>query len=134
MAHVVRRSHARVPCDRRVLVFRGAAIGRRLGEGRLLDVSLAGAYLLFAGELERGTPYRLQAETADGPLDLPFRLAREGPRSSPKEPGARHYGLVFNLSVDQEARLRKLVDWLRRHPPIAEESRFDRSLRSYWEL
>jgi hypothetical protein len=56
------------------------------------------------------------------------------PRRSrgPKEPGARRYGLVFNLSADQERRLRRVVDVLRRQPSPDKETRLDRSLRDYW--
>lgn len=130
MAHIVRRSHARVPCDRRVVVFQGATLGRRIGEGRLLDASLSGAYIRLEEALERGVPYRLHVETADGPVDLPFRVAREGPKTM----GQRHYGLLFNLSADQEKRLYLLLDHLRRLPPPVNESPFDRSMKKYWEL
>jgi hypothetical protein len=77
------------------------ALGSRLGEGRLLDISLAGAYLLYEGALEPNTPYRLHAQSSAGVIDLPFRLARQGPRAGVDNDG-RHYGLNFNLSVDQE--------------------------------
>jgi hypothetical protein len=131
MSDAIRRSHARIPCDAPVEVSLGAAAGRRLGPGRLLNVSLSGAYMGFDGELLRGTPYRLRIDTAEGSLDLPCRVVREGPRA-PKEPGARRYGLVFNLSADQERRLRRVVDVLRRQPSPDKESRLDRSLRDYW--
>ena len=132
MADVSRRAHARVPCDRPAQIFMGASAGRRLGEGRLVDASLAGAYLRYEGELQRGTPYRLVVEDENGPLELPFRVVREGPRGGPKAPGARHFGLHFNLIADQERRLRRLLDVLRRQPPTDDEQRFDRSLRDYW--
>jgi hypothetical protein len=41
MADDIRRSHARIPCNRPVEVFLGAAAGRLLGAGRLLNVSLS---------------------------------------------------------------------------------------------
>lgn len=132
MADAIRRSYARTLCDRPVEVFLGAAEGRRLGAGNLLNVSLSGAYLSFAGELHRGTPYRLRGDGPDGPLDLPFRITREGPRAGPKTPGVRRYGLIFNLSADQERLLRRLVDILRRQPASDKESHLDRSLRNYW--
>jgi hypothetical protein len=132
MADAIRRAHARIPCDRPVEVFRGAAAGRLLGAGRLLNVSLSGAYLSTAAELERGTPYRVRIDGPDGPLDLPCRVAREGPRAGAKAPGVRQYGLIFNLSADQERVLRRLVDFLRRQPSTDKESNFDRSLRNYW--
>ena len=131
MSDVFRRAHARISCDRPVQIFMGAAAGRRIGIGRILDISLAGAYLRFEGELKRGTPYRFAADGADGPIDIPFRVVREG-ANDPKAPGARHYGLVFNLTGGQERELRRLVDALRRQPPTDNESRFDRSLRDYW--
>ncbi len=132
MADVFRRSHARIRCDRAVEIFMGASAGRRLGEGRVLDASLAGAYLRFEGELQRGTPYRLVIAGADGPLELPFRVVREGPRGAPKAPAARHFGLHFNLSADQERGLRRLLDVLRRQPPTDSETRLERGLRDYW--
>jgi hypothetical protein len=132
MADAIRRSHARIPCDRTIEVFVGAAAGRLLGSGRLLNVSLSGAFLSFEGELQRGTPYRVRIEGPEGPLDLPCRVAREGPRAGAKAPGIRQYGLIFNLSADQERLLRRLIDALRRQPASDKESGFDRSLRNYW--
>lgn len=130
MADAIRRAHARIPCDRPAELSRGAAFGRRLGEGRLLNISLSGAFMSFDGELERGTPYRLRIEGPEGPLDLPCRVAREGAKAS----GVRHYGLSFNVSADQEKLLRRLVDAIRRQPLADKESRLDRSLRDYWNL
>ena len=132
MADAIRRSHARIPCDRPVEVFLGTAAGRLLGAGRLLNVSLSGAYLSFAGDLQRGTPYRLRIDGPEGPLNLPCRVAREGPRAGAQAPDARQYGLVFNLTADQERLLRQLVDILRRQPPPDKETGLDRTLRNYW--
>ena len=132
MADAFRRAHARIPCDRPVEIFLGVTAGRRLGEGRLLDASLSGAYLRYAGELLRGTSYRLVIEDEGGQLELPFRIVREGAHAGPAAPGARHFGLIFNLSTDQERRLRRLIDLLRRRPPTEDEKRLDRSLRDYW--
>ena len=129
MAEPIRRSHARIHCDRPVEVFAGAIGSRRLGAGRLLNASMSGAYLSFAGELKPATPYRLRADGLEEPLDLPFRVAREGPSAA----GARNYGLVFNLSGDQERRLRQFLDVLRRQPSADKESPLERSLRNYWE-
>ena len=130
MAHIVRRSHARIPCDRRIIVFHGATLGRRIGEGRLLDCSLSGAYIRLEPALDRGVPYRLHIESPDGTADLPFRVAREGPKNM----GQRHYGIVFNLTADQEKKLSLLLDHLRRLPPPVSETPFDRSMKKYWEL
>ncbi len=132
MADAFRRAHARIPCDRGVVVFMGTSTGRRLGEGRLLDASLAGAYLRFPGELQRGTPTVWRSTPRTARSSFRFRVTREGPRGGPKEPGARHYGLVFNLSADQERRLRRLLDLLRRSPPGEEENPFDKKMRNYW--
>ena len=131
MADAIRRSHARIPCDRRVEVLLDAG-GRSLGAGRLLNLSVSGAYLGFPGELRRGTSYRLRLDGPEGPLDLPCRVAREGPRAGAKEPGTRHYGLIFNVTADQERLLRRLIDVLRRQPAADESNPLDRSLRNYW--
>ncbi|HXS99911.1 MAG TPA: PilZ domain-containing protein [Elusimicrobiota bacterium] len=133
MADAIRRSHARIPCDRHVEVHHGAT-GRPLGAGRMLNVSLSGAYVAFPGELQRGTPYRLRVLGPEGPVDLPGRVVREGPRAGPKAPGVRQFGMVFNLSADQERLLRRLLDVMRRQPAAEteKETGLDRSLRSYW--
>ena len=131
VADPIRRAHARIPCDRPVEVFLDA--GRRpLGSGRLLNLSLSGAYLRFEGELKRGMSYRLRMDGPDGPLDLPCRVVREGPRGGAKAPEVRHYGLIFNLTAGQERLLRRFVDVLRRQPAPDQETGFDRSLRNYW--
>jgi hypothetical protein len=119
MADMFRRSHGRVPLDRPAVVFMGASAGRRVGEARVVDASLDGAYLSFPGALQRGVPYRLLIDGVDGPLELPFRVAREGPRGGLKAPDLRHYGVNFNLTTDQERELRRLLDALRRPPPKA---------------
>ena len=132
MTDPIRRAHARILCDRPNEIYVGAATGRALGAGRLLDVSLSGAYLSFEGELQRGTTYRLRVEGPEGRLDLPFRVAREGPRGGAPTPNARNFGLIFNLSGDQERLLRRLVDILRRQPLAGKESSLERTLRDYW--
>ena len=128
MADAFRRAHARVKCDRPVEVLAGAASGRRLAQARMLNVSLSGAYVLIGRELDRGTPYRLHLETPDGVLELPCRVARAGAAG----PAGRHYGLVFNLTADQERRLRAVLDLLARRAPTAKEERLERTLRDYW--
>lgn len=133
MSDAIRRSHARIPCEQPVEVHHGAT-GRLVGKARLLNVSLSGAFLAFAGELQRGTPYRLRVAGPEGPVDLLCRVVREGPRAGPKAPGVRQYGMVFNLSADQERLLRRLLDALRRQPAVEleKESGLDRTLRNYW--
>jgi PilZ domain len=133
MSDAIRRSHARIPCDHQVEVHHGAT-NRLLGKGRLLNLSLSGAFLAIDRELQRGTPYRLRVDGPEGPVDLPCRVVREGPRAGPKAPAVRQYGMVFNLSADQERVLRRLLDVLRRQPSAAgeKESGLDSSLRNYW--
>lgn len=132
MADPIRRSHARHPCDLPVQLMLGAVTGSPAGEGRLIDLSLGGGHLLCERELMRGTPYRLRVAAPDGPLELPFRVVREGSRGGKDAPKARRYGLVFNLSSDQERRLRALVDVVRRAPEPPGQDRVDRSMRDYW--
>jgi len=131
MADAIRRAHARFPCSRPVEILHGAASGTRLGTGILLDVSLSGAFLRFDGELRVATPYRLRFESPDGSFEIPCRVVRLGPRGVPEAPQARHYGLNFNPTVEQERQLRRYVDLIRREPP-AVETPFDRALRDYW--
>lgn len=129
MADAVRRAHARFPCDIWVHVLPGASGERPLGEGRLLDLSLSGALLSFPGELAKATPYRLRLKESGETLHLPCRVVRE---VAPAPKGTRRYGVLFNLSSDQERRLRELLDVVRRRPPSEGENRFDRSMRDYW--
>lgn len=131
MADAIRRAHARFPCSRPVEILQGAAAGTRLGPGTLLDVSLSGAYLRCDADLRASTPYRLKIEAPDGPFEVPCRVVRVGPRGVPEAPAARHFGLSFNPTVEQERLLLRYIDHIRRDPP-AVETPFDRSLRSYW--
>lgn len=128
---IVRRAHARVACDRPVEVLGGAAAGLPVGAGHALDLSLAGALIAYAGELKLNTPYRLRLPAPDGAVDLPFRVAREAPRGK-KYPALRHYGLVFNLTSDQERRLRKVFEAVRSQPAEHEDTLLDRLMRRYW--
>jgi hypothetical protein len=131
MADAIRRAHARFPCSRPVEVLLGAAAGTRLGTGILLDVSLAGGFMRFVGEMRVATPYRLRIESPDGAFEVPCRVVRLGPRGAPDAPQARHYGLTFNPTSDQESLLRRFLDVVRREPPPM-ETPFDRALRDYW--
>lgn len=128
MADLFKRAHARFPCDLPVTVFTGPTGGIKLGPARVLDLSLSGCYLLFGGELKNGGAYRLRCESQGEYLDLPGRVVREGPRA-PKDPRARHFGLVFTLTRDQEKALMRLIDHVRRGPDKPGEDRF---LRDYW--
>ncbi|MDX6770571.1 MAG: PilZ domain-containing protein [Elusimicrobiota bacterium] len=128
MSDLFKRAHARFACDLPVIVFTGPTGGLKLGPARLLDLSLSGGYLCLAGELKLGGAYRLRLEWGGEFLDLPGRVVREGPRS-PKDPKARHFGLVFTLSRDQEKALLRVIDQVRRAPEKPGEDHF---LRNYW--
>ena len=130
MAAPSRRAHIRILCDHPAEVFLGTMTGRRLGDGRLLDVSFSGAYLSIDADLQNGTPYRLRLKDAEGSWEPAFRVVREGARH-PKRPFSRNYGILFSLSAEQERRWSRLVDEMRRHP-TDQETRLDRSLRGYW--
>ncbi|MDE2141960.1 MAG: PilZ domain-containing protein [Elusimicrobia bacterium] len=132
MSDLIRRAHARYPCELPVEIYQGAASGYRLGNGILLDISLAGAFLRTEQDLKPATSYRLKFESPDGLLEIPCRVARVGPRNAPEMPKARHYGLTFNPSVDQERQLLRCVEQARRSPPV-HESPFDRAMRDYWK-
>jgi hypothetical protein len=132
MSDLIRRAHARYPCERPVEIFQGAAAGYLLGGGILLDVSLAGAFLRTEQDLKPATSYRLKIATPDGVIEIPCRVARVGPRNAPEMPKARHYGLNFNPSSDQERLLQRVVEEARRSPPL-NETPFDRSMREYWK-
>lgn len=123
----------RLRCDLAAAVFDGAAQGRRLGEGRILNLSLSGCRLRFAAELRRGRGYRLTLDVPEGAFELPCRVAREDARGG-DDLQVRHYGLVFNLSADQETLLRLLLARLRREaePPLDAQERLQRTLRDYW--
>lgn len=128
MADLFKRAHARFPCDLAVIVFTGPTGGIKLGPARVLDLSLSGCYLLFGGLLKAGGAYRLRCEHDGAYLDLPGRVAREGPRA-PNDPKARHFGMVFTLTRDQEKALMRLIDDVRRRDERPGEDRF---LRDYW--
>jgi hypothetical protein len=99
----------------------------------MLNISLSGAFLAISGELQRGVPYRIRLNGPEGPVDLFCRVVREGPRAGAKQPGVRQFGMVFNLTAEQERLLRRLLDEIRRQPAAEEkESDLDKSLRNYW--
>lgn len=130
MADLFKRAHARFPCDLPVVVFTGPTGGIKIGPARILDLSLSGCYLRFGGELKAGGAYRLRCEHAGEFLDLPGRVVREGPRDG-KDAKARHFGVVFTLSRDQEKALLRVIDQVRRGPEKPGEDRF---LRDYWAV
>lgn len=122
-----RRTHARWPSDLVVEVFSGPVGGVRIGEGRVLDISVSGCLLRLRGLLRQGASYRLRVQTKEGPLDLPGRMARDAGRSA-TDAAARHYGVAFNLTGGQEKSLRRLIDRLRRDDG-PEDKGF---MSSYW--
>jgi hypothetical protein len=128
MADLFKRAHARFPCDLPVTVFTGPTGGIKIASARLKDLSISGGYVELAGELKLGGAYRLRCEHAGEFLDMPGRVVREGARSA-KDPKARHFGMVFTLSRDQEKALMRLIDQVRRGGEKPGEDRF---LRGYW--
>lgn len=121
------RTHARWPADLNVEVFTGPVGGVRIGEGVLLDLSLSGCLLRVRGYLKTGATYRLSLKWKEGTLDLPGRVARDAGISG-TDPAARHYGLAFNLTYDQEKSLMRLIDLIRR----ADKPEDKGFMGSYW--
>lgn len=126
-----KRAHARFPCSLKVSVFTGPVGGIALGAGEIINLSVSGCLLVFAGSLKSGASYRLRLEWQEGALDLPGRVARAATAAAGTK-GSRHYGLAFNLTYDQEKALMRLVDLVRRHGDAPGEDRLGRSLRDYW--
>lgn len=108
-----KRVHARFPSDLKVEVFSGPVGGVRIGEGLIVDLSLAGCLLRVRGLLKVGSTYRVNVKWKEGTLDLPGRMVRDAGRSS-KDPGSSQYGIAFNLTGGQEKALRFLIDHVRR--------------------
>ena len=121
------RTHARWPSDLAAEVFSGPVGGVRIGEGLLLDLSLAGCLLQVRALLKVGSTYRVSVKWKGGMLDLPGRVARDAGRSG-KDPASRRYGLAFNLTGGQEKELRGLIDHVRRTGKPGE----DGFMRNYW--
>lgn len=122
-----RRSHARFPSDLKVEVFSGPVGGVRIGEGLLIDLSLTGCLLRVGATLRQGATYRLSCKWREGVLDLPGRVARDAGRSG-SDPLARHYGLAFNLTYDQEKSLMRLIEVVRR----SEQAGGGGFMSNYW--
>ncbi len=124
-----RRTHARFPCNLAVEVFSGPVGGVRVGQGVIMDVSLSGALLKVKGIVKIGATYRMRLKWTEGDLDLPGRVAREAGRV---DAATRYYGMVFNLTYDQEKALMRLIDLVRRGDQGPGEDGFSRSMRNYW--
>lgn len=97
----VRRVHRRLQCSLVLSIL--SASGRRLGEGRIADLSLSGASIHAPDGLEKSVSYGFLFEG----LHFHGRLRWLGPRDLQRR--TRRYGVYFILSVDQEARLRTLL-------------------------
>ena len=123
----VRRVHARFPSDLVAIVFSGPVGGVRIGEGRLLDLSVGGCLLRVRAFLKSGSTYRLSVKWKEGVLDLPGRVSRDAGRSG-KDAAVRQYGVAFNLTYDQEKALMRLIDLIRR----TERPGGDPFMRDYW--
>jgi len=121
------RASARWPSDLTVEVFSGPVGGVRIGEGQLLDLSLAGCLLRVRGTLKIGSTYRVSVKWKEGTLDLPGRVARDAGRSG-KDPTALQYGIAFNLTGGQEKQLRGLIEVVSQTTKPGE----DNFLRNYW--
>ncbi len=121
------RASARWPSDLTVEVFSGPVGGVRIGEGQLLDLSLAGCLLRVRATLKVGSTYRVSVKWKAGVLDLPGRVARDAGRSG-QDPTALQYGIAFNLTGGQEKQLRGLIEVVSQTTKPGE----DNFLRNYW--
>lgn len=118
-----RRAYTRYACDLKVeVILPDASAGRHLGEGTLPNISLSGGLLAFPGPLWLGVRCALRL-TKPGVAVLSYRTWREA-RASGENSTLRYFGLVFDLSPEQEdafaEALVTLADW---EPPEAERER-----------
>ncbi|MBI4060673.1 MAG: PilZ domain-containing protein [Elusimicrobia bacterium] len=118
-----RRERPRHACDLKVEVFLpDAGAGRHLGEGTLIDISLGGGLLAFPGPLWQGIPYVLRL-TRPVVAVLPCRVQR-GAGVSGENSTLRYFGLVFDLSPEQEGAFAVMLEILAdREPPEAGRGR-----------
>jgi hypothetical protein len=130
MAEPSRRQHQRLACSISVGLYAFHS-SERLGEARLVDLSLGGGAVETTLALERRLPYELQWWWQRHLVRLPARVVRESP--PPAKPGPpRRYGFSFTLTVKQEERLRAFIDALRREGGEAPPDK--PSLRDYWSI
>jgi hypothetical protein len=128
MAKPSRRVHARYPCDMPAALYSPMS-SKKLADVRVLDLSMGGASVEVPLQLQKGVPYELRMEWERTEFHLTARVAWTMP-PNPKKPKENRFGLSFNLSTQQEALLKILVDRLRQdHWP----ERKDAS-RDYWSV
>lgn len=125
------RAHARRPCNIEVQLFLGRSTGGPIGRGLLIDISISGAFLRCAQDLEIGSFHRLRVAGQSAAAEFIFRVARAGSRGNRRKDEMRHYGLTFEWSPAAERRLRLLIDRLPRENTLAQDLR-DRATRGYW--
>ena len=124
------RAHARISCDRPVDLF-ATPSGTRLGDGRLLNISVTGALLACDYELKSRATYRLDLTGAAVPIQFQFHIVRIAPRGQ-KYRQLPHYGIVFELSPEQTKKLGEVVDSIRSQPSPDDDTLLDRLIRGYW--
>jgi hypothetical protein len=91
----------RYACDLKVeVLLPDDGSGRSLGEGTLIDISLSGGVLSFSGPLRQGIPYVLRL-TKPAVAVLSCRVQRDL-GASWGNPTLRYFGIVFDLSPEQE--------------------------------
>lgn len=105
-----RRSHTRLACDIPTEIFPYTRTDK-IGEGRVLDITLGGLLIKCRTALQKSIPYRLQLLWKDVWIDMDTRVARDG-GEDPNDPGLRLYGMVFNATSSQEFRLRPIIQEL----------------------
>lgn len=104
------RYHPRFLCDLPAEIYTPAA-PIKLSDARIKNVGIAGVGVVCP-HLSKGVPYEFRFSYANIDLRLVGRLAWEAKRD-PKNARLHRYGVAFNLSTAQEARLRQLLDRMR---------------------
>ncbi len=125
------RAHARISCDRPVDLFSTGPSGTRLGDGRLLNISVTGALLACDYDLKSRATYRLDLTGPKVPIQFFFHIVRVAPRGKKYRP-LRHYGIIFELTPEQAQKLGAVVDSIRSQPSPDDDSLLDRLIRGYW--
>jgi hypothetical protein len=120
------RFHQRFQCDILVDVY-SPAHRTKYAEGRIVDIGVGGVGVDLLYVLAKNAPYEFRFKFEERDLRLTGRVAWEGPRD-PKKKKAHRYGIAMNMSVDQEAQVRIIIDRIRHKQMPSEEGR----LRNYW--